>query len=75
MKGILDDLQRKQDIYEINRAKYYYRVAKTMMKYGYDDESIKEILPLTDEAIKEIRDTIFKENMRLENIQKIKQQH
>ena len=29
--------------YEINQAKYYYRVAKTMMKYGYDDESMKKI--------------------------------
>lgn len=61
-KGILDNLQRKYDIYEINHAKYYSKVAKIMMEHDYDDEAIKEILPLTYEAIKEIRDNICKED-------------
>jgi len=59
LNSILDDVQRKQDIYEINLAKYYYRVAKTMLEHGYDDEFLKETLPLTDEAIKEIMDSNF----------------
>ncbi|MGH4139595.1 hypothetical protein [Clostridium sp.] len=58
MKAILDNLQRKRDIYEIKEAKYYYKIAKVMMKYDHDDETIKKILRLTDEAIKEIRNSI-----------------
>ncbi len=66
-KGILDDHQRKYDRYEINLAKYYYRVAKTMIEYGYDDEFLKKNLPLTDEAIKDIWELAIKG----ENIYKI----
>jgi hypothetical protein len=59
MKGILDNLQRKHDSYEINIAKYYYRIAKALMEHDYGDEFIRETLPLTDEAIREIRDSIL----------------
>jgi hypothetical protein len=68
MKGILDNFQRKHDNYEINQAKYYYRVAKDMMEHNYDDKAIKEILPLTDEAIKEIRGSILAEEKGKEEV-------
>ena len=57
-KGIRDDLQRRQDIYEINLAKYYYKVTMSMMESGFDDTFIRKYIPLTDEAIDEIRQDI-----------------
>lgn len=59
-KTIRDNLQRKHDIYEINLAKHYFRIAIDMMKAGYDDDYIKENVPLTNEAINEIREDFSK---------------
>lgn len=67
MKGILDNLQTQRDMYKIEQTKYCWGIANVMMEHNCDDESVRRILSLSDETIKEIRDSFCKEDRILLN--------